>query len=315
MFRGRPRRTVVGATTTTEDAMTGQYDLRDRTSGEDARHRLLAAAPVTERRLDLAGVSTAVLEGGDGPPVVLLHGPGAYGSTWLPVLRALVGSHRVIAPDLPGHGASVVMGGTLDASRALDWLGELFEQTCRTPAVLVGHLVGGALAARFASDQDHFVGRLVLVTPSGLAPFAPTPRFGAVFAGYVAEPTGDTHDELWRECVRDLDGLRDQMGERWDDMKRYNIDRARTPAVAQAQRTFLEQFGMQVIAPEVLAGITAPTTLIWGRHDTIVRLAVGQEASSRYGWPLHVIDAGNEPALEAPEAFLHAAFESVERSS
>ena len=37
--------------------------------------RLLAGMPVTERRLQLAGVSTAVLEGGDGPPVVLLHGP------------------------------------------------------------------------------------------------------------------------------------------------------------------------------------------------------------------------------------------------
>lgn len=292
--------------------MTGPQDLRNRTSSEDARQRLLAAAPVTERRLDLAGVSTAVLEGGGGPPVVLLHGPGAYGSTWLPVLRALVQSHRVIAPDLPGHGASVVMGGTLDASRVLDWLGELFEQTCRRPAVLVGHLVGGAIAARFASDQDHFVGRLVLVTPTGLAPFEPTPRFGAALTGYFTQPDEDTHDELWRECVRDLDELRERMGERWDDMKRYNIDRAQTPAVAEAQRMLLEQFVMQVIPAEVLARIKVPTTLIWGRHDTIVRLAVGEEASTRYGWPLYVIDAGNEPALEAPEAFLHAAFESVE---
>ena len=45
-------------------------------AGERARERLLAGLPVTERRLRLAGVSTAVLEGGDGPPVVLLHGPG-----------------------------------------------------------------------------------------------------------------------------------------------------------------------------------------------------------------------------------------------
>jgi hypothetical protein len=44
--------------------------------GDDARERLLAGIPVSERRLQLAGVSTAVLEGGDGPPVVLLHGPG-----------------------------------------------------------------------------------------------------------------------------------------------------------------------------------------------------------------------------------------------
>lgn len=42
----------------------------------DARKRLLNRIPVTELHLQLAGVSTAVLEGGDGPPMVLLHGPG-----------------------------------------------------------------------------------------------------------------------------------------------------------------------------------------------------------------------------------------------
>ena len=45
-----------------------------RLAGEDARARLLSGLPVTERRLQLAGVSTAVLEGGDGPPMVLLAG-------------------------------------------------------------------------------------------------------------------------------------------------------------------------------------------------------------------------------------------------
>ena len=53
----------------------------------NARERLLAGMPVTERRLELAGISTAVLEGGDGPPVVLLHGPGEYAAKWMRVSR------------------------------------------------------------------------------------------------------------------------------------------------------------------------------------------------------------------------------------
>ena len=57
---------------------------------QDARERLLAGMPVTERRLELAGVSTAVLEGGDGPPVVLLHGPGEYAAKWMRVIPDLV---------------------------------------------------------------------------------------------------------------------------------------------------------------------------------------------------------------------------------
>jgi hypothetical protein len=51
---------------------------RPRPRGEEVRQKLLKELPVAERRLRLNGIATAVLEGGDGPPVVLLHGPGEY---------------------------------------------------------------------------------------------------------------------------------------------------------------------------------------------------------------------------------------------
>ena len=70
------------------------------------REQLLDGLPVTERRLTIAGAETAVLEGGDGPPIVLLHGPGGNGAHWARVLGPLTATHRVIAPDLPGQGAS-----------------------------------------------------------------------------------------------------------------------------------------------------------------------------------------------------------------
>jgi hypothetical protein len=59
--------------------MTSQNDVEKRGGGSadhNTRERVLAELPVTERRLQLAGISSAVLEGGDGPPVLLLHGPG-----------------------------------------------------------------------------------------------------------------------------------------------------------------------------------------------------------------------------------------------
>src|SRR6266511_4729026 len=121
-----------------------------RATGDDARRRLLAGAPVTERRLDLAGVSTAVLEGGDGPPVVLLHGQGGWSGMWLPVILDLVRTHRVVAPDLPGLGASEVPDGPPDAERVLAWLGELLQRTCPGPPALVGASLGAAIGARFA---------------------------------------------------------------------------------------------------------------------------------------------------------------------
>lgn len=274
---------------------------------ESARARLLAALPVEERRLDLAGISTAVLEGGEGPPVVLLHGPAAHAAAWMRVIPALTRTHRVIAPDLPGHGASSAGRGRLDAERVLEWTGELIDRTCESPPALVGQLTGGAIAARFAAGAGSRINRLVLVVPLGLAPFEPAPVFGAALMRYLGEPTGETHDELWEQCVHDLDALRAELGTRWEPLKAYNLDRIRTTRLLSAQEVLMEEFGLPAIPPETLSGIAVPTSLVWGRRDSVVPLSVGAAASSRYGWPLHVLErTGNEPALEAPDAFLQA---------
>jgi pimeloyl-ACP methyl ester carboxylesterase len=267
---------------------------------------LLSGVPVTERRLELAGISTAALDGGDGPPLLLLHGPGGYGAMWRQVIPELAKAHRVIAPDLPGHGSSTPVRGGLDAGRVLSWLGKLIHETCPAPPVLVGQLVGGAIAARFAAGDGDGLHRLVLVVPFGLAPFRPAPSFGAALTGFLADPGEDTHDELWRHCVHDLDALRSRPDVGWERMKAYNLDRARAPGATGALQALVGEFG-GVIPEADLERITVPTTLIWGRHDSIVPLSVGERAAARYGWPLRVIeDAGNEPAIEAPDAFASA---------
>ena len=84
--------------------------------------------------MELAGISTAVLEGGTGAPVVLLHGPGEHAAKWVRVIPDLVTTHRVVAPDLPGHGTSEAPHGLSDADRVSAWLGELIDRTCPTTA-------------------------------------------------------------------------------------------------------------------------------------------------------------------------------------
>jgi hypothetical protein len=86
------------------------------------RERLLADLPVSERRLDVDGVETAVLEGGDGAPLVLLHGVGSFAPEWGRVIPQLARRHRIIAPDLPGLGESAKHAGRLDAGAAVAWL-------------------------------------------------------------------------------------------------------------------------------------------------------------------------------------------------
>jgi pimeloyl-ACP methyl ester carboxylesterase len=277
------------------------------TTGRDAPQRLLAGVPVTQRTVPLAGVSTAVWEGGAGRPVLLLHSSGEFAALWSRVIPDLVTTHRVVAPDLPGHGASeMAADGRLDPDRMLAWLDELIDHTCPTPPVLVGHGLGGAIAARFATDQDDRLAGLVLVDTLGLAPFEPTPTFGHALHRFLAEPTEHTRDDLFRQCFVDLDRLRDQLAERWAPLAEYALDGARTAGQQTTLAGLMPHFGLPAIPPADLARITVPVSLIWGRHDLQVPLPIAERASARNGWPLRVIeDAADDPAVEQPQAFLH----------
>src|SRR5262245_62170254 len=175
-------------------------------AGPEARQRLIDTMPVTERRIDLEGIPTGVLEGGAGPPVVLLHGPGEFAAKWFAVIPELVRTRRVIAPDLPGHGTSG--GGELiDGERVLAWLGALIAQTCPVPPVLVGQIIGGAIALRFVARAGHRVERLVVADTLGLSAFQPAVEFGATLTEFLASPTPETLDGLWARCAFDLDAL------------------------------------------------------------------------------------------------------------
>lgn len=284
--------------------------------GREARERLLAGLPVVEHRIDLAGVSTGVLVGGEGSPLVLLHGPGEHALKWVRVLPALVREHLVIAPDLPGHGSSASGGGTVSAEGALQWLGELLDATCPVPPVLLGQIAGGAMAARLAAGGGHRLAHLILVDSLGLAPFSPAPEFGQAIGAFLAEPDELTFDRLWRGCAFDLERLRGTMGEQWEAYATYSLERARTPGVRAAVHRLMEQFGFPAIPAEVLARIEVPTALIWGRHDLATSLTVAEEASRRYGWPLWVVDdAADDPAFEQPGRFIETLRAVVARSA
>lgn len=276
-------------------------------AADPTRERLIATLPVTERTLPLAGISTTVLEGGDGEPLILLHGPGEFAAVWTRVIPDLVTTHRVIAPDLPGHGATELPAASLSADRLVAWMDALIERTCTSAPILVGHVLGGAIATRYAIARQDRLSGLVLVDSMGLAPFRPSLGFALAMAGFVARPTERSQERLFRGCFVDFDAVRDQMGEEWPPLAAYALERARTPELQAALRKLMPQFALKSIPSGDLARLDLPTTLIWGRHDLQVRLAVAEAASVRYGWPLHVIEnAADDPAVEQPAAFLSA---------
>jgi len=102
---------------------------------------------------------------GQGPTVVLVHGLGSRVEHWLPVARKLARTHRVVLAQLPGHGESE-MTEPLTLERAAMALEGTLARETREPVTLVGHSIGGLVAARLALDRPRLVRALVLIETS-----------------------------------------------------------------------------------------------------------------------------------------------------
>jgi pimeloyl-ACP methyl ester carboxylesterase len=270
------------------------------------RDRLLEGLPLQQRQRQLAGIATAVLEGGDGPPLVLLHGGiQAGGVIWWRVLPRLASTHRVVVPDLPGLGESAPAA-RLDTWTVAVWLEALIQATCHEPPILVAHSAPGALAARFAVQDGAGLRRLVLVDAAGLAPFRPSPGLLVALGRSVLRPGIGSFEGLMGRVMYDLDRVRQPDGERWQALAGYAVSRATRPSAKRAMRQ-VARGGTRAIPHQQLRGIAVPTVLLWGSRDPLLPLPIAQMASARFGWPLHVIDdAGHLPHVEQPKAFLDA---------
>lgn len=248
-----------------------------------------------------------MLEGGEGPPIVLLHGQGGFAAHWVRVIPHLVESHRVVAPDLPGLGESEVREGRLDAPGVVAWLGGLIEQTCPEPPTVVGTSLGGALAARFAVMAGDRVRRIVLVNSGGLGRALPTPGALVALVWYTTRRSPANFERVIRYVVVDPERIRNEWGDRWAAFTAYDIDRTAQKTVRAADGQLLRRINMPRIPPDQLRNISVPVALIWAVNDRITRFRVAEEASARFGWPLYPIaDSGHFMIGERPDAFLEA---------
>jgi pimeloyl-ACP methyl ester carboxylesterase len=273
-------------------------------SAVSARQRLLAGIPVTERRLQLAGVSTAVLEGGDGPPVVLLHGGIECGGVyWGPVISHLAQNRHLVIPDVPGLGESEPAA-RLDAVTFADWFAALLQTTCQEKPTLIAHSLLGSMVPRFAAQYGDLLRRLVIYGAPGIGLYRMP--LGLVVAAILLDlrPTERNNERFERWAFLDPDRTRQQDPEWFDAFRAYKMARGSVPHVKRTMHQLIK-IGTRQIPDAELQLINVPTSLLWGRHDRMAPLRLTEVASSKFGWPLHVIDdAGHVPHIEQPETFL-----------
>ena len=269
-----------------------------------ARDRMLAGLTVTSRVIPIGGVHTSVIEAGAGSPLLLLHGGiECGGAMWAPVIEQLAQSNRVVAPDLPGLGESAPME-SLDADAFGDWLQGVAEQTGLEGATVVAHSLVGSLAARLATRGSPVMHRLVVYAAPAIGPYRMPARLKYVAVRFAIRPTARNAERFDRFALLDLDATRRRNPRWYDSFDEYTRSRAREPHVKKTMRRLIGAETKPIPDAE-LAKIDIPVSLLWGRHDRMVPLEIGETAARRHGWPIHVIeDAAHAPHIEQPEQFV-----------
>ncbi|MCF8481531.1 MAG: alpha/beta hydrolase [Rhodospirillum sp.] len=256
---------------------------------------LLSTLP--ERRIvEVDGQPISYRSAGSGPPILFLHGLLGCADSWVWQFLDLTGHHRVIAWDAPGYGDSAPAAPDLEAFT--DRLCGFIATVSPGPLTLVGHSMGGTLAARLAADPGSNLSCLVL---------------SCTHAGYAAPPDRPPTEKLL-ERIRDL---REGGGEA------YGRSRAKA-MVAMPATPFVLDLAARVAAgtrPDGLftatrmlqfanvrpfyARIPCPTRVLFGERDPVVRPDLSAELRDLTPFATHVVlpNVGHAPYLEDPKAY------------
>src|SRR6266542_3043038 len=104
----------------------------------------------------------------------------------------------------------------------------------------------------------------------------------------------------------DPDRTRRRDPEWYDAFMAYGLSRGADPQVKRTMRQLIKA-GSKKITDADLQGISVRVALLWGKRDRMVPVRIAELASSKFGWPLHLVeDAGHVPHIEQPDDFLDA---------
>jgi pimeloyl-ACP methyl ester carboxylesterase len=252
-----------------------------------------------EETISVAGVTVHCWVGGQGEPLLVLHGAGGSRG-FTRAFTALAERHTVWMPTHPGFGASGDadwMEGIDDLARFYLW----FIDAARLgrPHVL-GHSIGGWTAAEMAAMSPGSLGRLVLVAPAGLKP-----------------ERGEILDVFYTPLaqLRDLTMHDPTSIPEWQEL----FGRPPTPAeleIVQRNREMTARLTWKPYMhnprlPHFLPRVTNPVLIVWGREDRIVPVVCGEQYRGRLpDARLHVLErCGHVPPVEQPDAFARLVLE------
>ncbi len=260
------------------------------------------------------GRSVAYTEAGSGPVLLLVHGIAVSSENWQPVIEPLGRTYTVIAPDLPGHGASQPGGGDYSLGTLAAGLRDLLLTLGHNRATLVGHSLGGGIAMQFAYQFPEMVERLVLVSSGGLGPeVSPILRAAALPGAnrFIAATAGASR-RAGTALQRRLAAIGVKPSVDVAEIARGYAalaDPERRAAFLATLRSVVGTRGQRVAASDRLyLADSLPILIVWGSRDPIIPVAHGKSAHETLpGSCLEIFDGvGHLPQLEVPDRFVTA---------
>jgi len=263
--------------------------------------------PGTERhRIDdpVFGGHIVVYEAGRGPSLLLVHGIGAGGARdYRDQIEWLKKSFHVVAPDLPGFGASDKGNLLYSPGNYAEVLKHVADRFLDRPFILVGHSMGAVVSLRYAATFPADVDRLVVIDAPGiLHRVASASQFLAYLGVEFVPPALDPMEEIANLARRFLAPL-----------ARLRLDPQIILASAQLREMLLggdpvKISGLAVVNEDLrtaLPRVVAPTLLVWGANDELAPPRNGRVLALKLPHAqLQVIEgAAHTPMIEAPERF------------
>jgi pimeloyl-ACP methyl ester carboxylesterase len=273
------------------------------------------------REVEVEGRRVGVIDsGGDGPPLLFLHGLGGLWQNWLLTIPAFLGTHRCVAVDLPGFGQSEMPAGDISIpgyARTVDAVCGLLGIN---DPVVVGHSMGGFVGAELTVSFPTRMSKLVLVSAAGLSteylvrePLLAAARIWAV----LTTRTGVRADvAVTRPRARRM-AL--QVIVRYPE--RLSVPLSLELVHGAGAPGFIPAFDalMRHSYRDNLERIEIPALIVWGRNDILVPVEDAEMYEHLIGENAHGVifeDTGHLPMVERPSRFneLLAGFIAGERA-
>jgi len=252
-----------------------------------------------QRWADLNGLKIRYLESGmrHDRHILFIHGLGSSADRWLGIPDALSANFHTIALDLPGFGESdkPFMDYTIENFRKIivDFMNSVTINDAKTS--IIGHSLGGYIAADVAIENNNQVERLVLIDSSGFLK-KPTPLLEE-YLKVAMNPTKDKVRKVFEQMVADPKRIPSKLVESF--ISRINLPNAKYAFKSTLENSANTQIGLQRLG--LIDNI--PTLILWGIEDKVIP----PEHSRLFNDAIKnshvkiIQDAGHAPFAEKPD--------------